>query len=464
MSKIITFEEVEKHNRHDDAWLIIHGKVYDVTKWSKTHPGGDIILLGAGTDSTILYESYHARDISPDLLAKFCVGTLDPKTAYKTYYEWDENFYPTLKKRVVEYFKKRNLSTRGGLVPKALTILAFYIFGGYLACVGGGWISWLGAIIWGIASTHIGLGIMHDGNHGAFSPSPFLNKVAGWGMDFIGASGYVWEFQHVVGHHQYTNLQADSAKTTNPLESDPDTFSSYPYVRMHEYNKRHWYNKYQHIYAPFLFGLMTLSKVFLADITAMLAMKIPPSEISMSSRMSNKLNVFRFYFMKAITLTLHIGLPVYYQGIGKGLGLYLIGHLVCSFYLATCFVVNHISEGCSFQVHNGQPTTPIKQQLQLKSQGKAQKSAKPKDWAALQIRSCVNWSTGSTFWNHFSGGLNHQVEHHLFPGISHIHYPAISKIVKETCVEYGVPYVTYNSFAGAWWDMITYLHYLGTKN
>lgn len=86
------------------------------------------------------------------------------------------------------------------------------------------------------------------------------------------------------------------------------------------------------------------------------------------------------------------------------------------------------------------------------------------DWAAVQCQTSVNWSSGSVFWNHFSGGLSHQIEHHLFPGICHTNYVHIHPIVKNTCKEFGVPYQNESNIAVAFFKMLRHLRSLGCED
>ena len=127
------------------------------------------------------------------------------------------------------------------------------------------------AVFLGAVASFIGTCIQHDGSHGAFATSPFVNKAAGWTLDMIGASAMTWEIQHMLGHHPYTNLlDVDGEKqkkngSGDPLvssqESDPDVFSSFPVMRMHPDHERSWYHRFQHLYAPLLFAMMTVAKV-----------------------------------------------------------------------------------------------------------------------------------------------------------------------------------------------------------
>jgi cytochrome b involved in lipid metabolism len=123
--RVISLSEVAKHNNRQDAWLVVHGRVVDVTQFAKRHPGGDIILLGAGLDATILFESYHVRRVDLAMLNKYQIGVLDTsvsqevangESAASSYYNWDSEFYPTMQKRVVERLDKLGYQRRGGLL------------------------------------------------------------------------------------------------------------------------------------------------------------------------------------------------------------------------------------------------------------------------------------------------------------------------------------------------------------
>lgn len=121
---------------------------------------------------------------------------------------------------------------------KSFFILSNFFLGLYLTIVYG---SYLGAIWMGIFAAEIGINVMHDGSHGAFSKINILNTIACWTMDMIGASGYVWETQHVGGHHLWTNLEHERNYNS---EIDPDVFSSYPFIRMHPGSERKWFHAY----------------------------------------------------------------------------------------------------------------------------------------------------------------------------------------------------------------------------
>eukprot|EP00499_Haloplacidia_sp_CaronLabIsolate_P004225 CAMPEP_0196774276 /NCGR_PEP_ID=MMETSP1104-20130614/3292_1 /TAXON_ID=33652 /ORGANISM="Cafeteria sp., Strain Caron Lab Isolate" /LENGTH=478 /DNA_ID=CAMNT_0042144429 /DNA_START=100 /DNA_END=1536 /DNA_ORIENTATION=- len=451
----IAMKEVAQHNSHDDCWLVVHGKVYDVTQWAKAHPGGDIILLGGGRDCTIHYECYHPRGVAASLLDKYCVGELSEPTSDP--YEWGSEFYPTLKKRVLEALAGRPRRGLPSMFLKSAIIMLCWVASWYAYAVQG---SLVAAALFGFFSSQIGVSIMHDGSHGAYSKWPLLNKVAAFGMDLIGASTVTWEFQHVMGHHPYTNLGSDA--THKAAENDPDVFSSYPFILMHptDRKRRRWYMRFQHLYAPLLFALFTMGKVLAGDYKAWARGAV--SQVSMRNRMSDPLCVARFVAMKTLSTGYLLLLPAYLHGLPWAVLMLATAHLVCGEFLALMFVVTHVSDTTTMLVGPSEHETPGAQTEAARALMNEYHVSKPRpvptmDWAAMQCRTSINWATDSWIWTQLSGGLNHQVEHHLFPGICHMHYPTIRDAVRRTCAEFGVPYLEQPSLGAAVKHMLRYL-------
>jgi len=492
--KKIDMETVRAHNKPEDAWCAINDGVYDISKFASAHPGGDIILLGAGKDATILFETYHVRcGVAEAVLKKYRIGALaggsrasatDGKvqsdlhhTATNSYYNFESEFYKTLRTRVTARLKERGIERRGGVEiwTKAIFLLGGFWISLYLMCTldpNGGAIA--ASAMLGMFAAFVGTCIQHDGNHGAFAYSRVLNKMAGWTLDMIGASAMTWEMQHVLGHHPYTNLIESTNgnfQQSEDQESDPDVFSSFPTVRLHPWQKRSWYHRFQHMYAPFLFGLMTLAKVFQQDFGLALQKRL--FHIDANCRYASPWYVARFWAMKVVTAFYMIVIPFYFHGPWHGIKLFLLAHFCCGEILATMFIVNHIIEGVSYaskDIVNGsiQPPRTLRGVTPMlstqKTVTKSKKTVPLNDWAAVQCQTSVNWAAGSWFWNHFSGGLNHQIEHHLFPGVTHTAYFYIQDVVQSTCEEYGVPYQTEPSLWSAYWKMLAHLKELGKAN
>mmetsp|Transcript_53394 Transcript_53394/g.134092 ORF Transcript_53394/g.134092 Transcript_53394/m.134092 type:complete len:454 (+) Transcript_53394:76-1437(+) len=446
----ITSEEVAKHATPGDCWLIVRGHVYDVSQFASIHPGGDIIHLGAGIDATILFESYHLDGVDERRLEKYRIGKLANPT--ESFYTWDSDFYPTLRSRVSKYFKDNNLSHRGDMrmYLKTLLIMTCWCLTYYYGVIQD---SLLVTLFFGFWSAEIGLSIQHDGSHGAYSNSPLLNRVAAWGMDLIGASTFAWEYQHIVGHHAYTNLVSDCA------ESDSDVLAGVPFMRMHDSQQKRWHHRYQHIFGPALFSLLTINKVFVSDIQSALTGEC--AGFQMDGRYGKTSNKYRFWLMKLITIVQMVVIPVYLHGVGRGLLHFLLAHMVCGEFLATVFVVTHISSDV-VTLNASKGSNPISK-VCAPQETSGNDLVTKRDWAALQVATSVNWALDSKFWTFFSGGLNHQIEHHLFPGITHVHYSALAPIVRRTCEEFNVPYVAHPDLPSAYGSLTQYLRTMGNQ-
>ncbi|KRX10395.1 Cytochrome b5-like heme/steroid binding domain [Pseudocohnilembus persalinus] len=463
-----TWQEIQKHHTYQDCWLVIDNIVYDVTEWAPKHPGGDIIYLAGGTEATVMASTYHPAGINPKLLQKYQIGTVksnkeNPQEDVSFYDDLNKDeFYNTLKQRVQQYFDQNKITRRGEGVPlmylKSIIILASFFVSLYYMTLYG---SFIAAFFMGVAAAEIGINVMHDGSHGAFSKFNILNTISCWTMDMIGASSYVWESQHVGGHHLYTNLDHD--REQNP-EQDPDVFSSYPFMRMHPNCERKWFHQYQHIYGPILFMTFTMVKVLYNDFACFYYKKV--MHISMNQRLSQKKNIIRVVISKIASLIYMLFLPMIFNGFAKGFSLFATAHFTCGFILAFMFIVTHVSEGCNFLGY-GQDIKELDlqqksiQDAKKKFQIQSTKKASEKSWAALQCKTSVNWSLNSVFWTNFSGGLNHQIEHHLFPGICHMHYPKLQPIVEKTCAEFQVPYMKYQTIYQAVGGMLNVLKIFG---
>mmetsp|Transcript_47333 Transcript_47333/g.143335 ORF Transcript_47333/g.143335 Transcript_47333/m.143335 type:complete len:418 (+) Transcript_47333:714-1967(+) len=406
----------------------------------------------------------------------------------QSFYSWDSDFYKTLRQRVVMRLDERGLPRRGGyeIWVKAVFLLVGFWFSLFKMYTEE---SFSFAALWsmnmGAFAAFIGTCIQHDGNHGAFATSRWLNKAAGWTLDMIGASAFTWEFQHMLGHHPYTNLideeeerkkemGVDCPMVEKDQESDPDVFSSFPAMRMHPLHKAEWYHRYQHIYAPILFAFMTLAKVFQQDVEVVISKRL--YHIDATCRYGSVSNIARFWFMKMFSMVYMVGVPSYFHGMAKGISLFLLGHFTCGEVLATMFIVNHVIEGVSFaqkgdgtnrkevRPKTAKGTTPMEQtRSKAIVTNSGLKEVPFNDWAAVQCQTSVNWSPGSWFWNHFSGGLSHQIEHHLFPSICHTNYVHIQDVVEKTCLEYGVPYQSEPSLFRAYKKMLSHLKFLGAE-
>lgn len=199
--KTFTSKELRSHNTPASAWAAVHGKVLDITSFAKRHPGGDLILLAAGKDASILFETYHPRGVPPALVKKLTIGEMKKGEIEDSFYSWDSGFYDLLRKRVLERLDERNLTRRGSyeILIKALMLLSgfWYCLIKMAITTDNYKMAILYSTVMGCFAAFIGTCIQHDGNHGAFSNHKWVNKVAGWTLDDWCIRFYLGNSTHV---------------------------------------------------------------------------------------------------------------------------------------------------------------------------------------------------------------------------------------------------------------------------
>lgn len=408
MGRIIPWKELLQHNTEESLWTVIHGDVYDVTDFlnSGKHPGGDSLLQSGGKDATALFESTHVNAWVGDKTLKTLpvVGQIDTKTIpdEQNQYTYNSPFHVTLKKRVAKYFRDTNQNKHDHPVNyiKIVTTLAMYFYAWFqVMIVGNLW--WFPVASFGFAQ--IGINIMHDAAHGGTSRNWRISKFFAYSMDMLGGSNLMWRMEHNMGHHIHTNM-----------DNDPDTVSGFPIMRFQPVTEWKWWHEYQHIYTFAIYAIVAprwaLQDMFL---------KIPEEQHFNPREYEWKL----FYFFKVFYVLWALVLPSFYIGWKATMFNWLITTATSSYFFALLFAPTHISADAEFP-----------------SEAENPEQHRTKDWATLQVTTATNYSVGGAvaFW--FSGGLNYQIEHHLFPSICHPHYAAISPIVRKTCKEFGIPY------------------------
>lgn len=409
-----TWDEVANHRSPNDCWMVIEGKVYDVTTWVSKHPGGQLIMNGAGRDASPLFLSYHPLKTSA-MLPKYLIGEIEN---YQPYYHWRTDFYTTVKRRVEEVVKQHNLTVDSNEMFFKATLLLLTWLTVYYYALSTGYI--FVAMMLGFVHGHIGIQIAHDGNHGAFSKRPWLSKLAVVSMDLMGASSVNWEMQHNVGHHPNSNRKGDYYNE----DYDPDAKGGYPLIRMtpnHDWKPMH---QYQHIYVWFLFSFVSLKWLY-GDFRSIFLRKY---QTFVYWDISN-LYVAWSLLGKALFFSYTWGAFAYYHGISHGWWMFFYFLAAQSYVFILMFGVNHLTEESEF---------PNSETIE-------------RDWAKLQIQTASNFAINSRLWLWISGGLNFQIEHHLFPYICHMYLPYISPVVRQTCKEFNVPYAQFETY----WDALS---------
>ncbi|SHL10044.1 fatty acid desaturase family protein [Hymenobacter psychrotolerans] len=331
-------------------------------------------------------------------------------------------FFATVRERVDAYFQSRQLSRHANGAMWAKTLFFLFSFVGlYSLILFGSFGPWelLGlAGLLGACCAFIGFNICHDAMHGGFSANKRVNRVFSLLFNLIGANPYVWTITHNIVHHTYTNIPGH----------DEDIEVAPGLIRLCAEEPIRPWQRYQHLYAFPLYGLASLSWVLRKDYLKFFKDRIGQHPTPAHPR-KEYINLFAYkalYYLLFIVVPLLV-LDVTWWQVALGfLGMHFVEGLV----LGLVFQLAHVVEGTAF---------PLPDEA-----GDVQEA-----WAVHQLQTTANFSPNSALVAFLCGGLNRQIEHHLFPRICHIHYPALSGIVRQTALEFGLPYLENPSFAGA---------------
>lgn len=343
-------------------------------------------------------------------------------------------FKDALDAKVQAYFQENQINKTGNwhlfaktvvLVPLGIAIyLTLMIFQPVA------WVAILLCVAMGLVLSFIGFNIMHDGAHGCYSRNKTVNEIMGLTMNVMGGSDYLWKVKHNIVHHTFTNITGE--------DEDIDKF---PILRFSPEQKRYWYHRYQYIYAPILYLFTSLSWILFNDYQKYFTRKIEATTIP---RMKWRDKVI-FWGSKVMNIGIFLVIPSFIFGFLPAVVGLLIMHGVLGLTLSFVFQMAHCVEDTRFPM-------PNPDSLKIEN-----------EWALHQVATTANFAMRSRIASWFLGGLNFQIEHHLFPRISHIHYRALSPLVAETCNEFNVPYITYPTFGKAVISHFRHLKNLGKK-
>lgn len=333
------------------------------------------------------------------------------------------DFYKTLQKRVRDYFKENNISkyANANMVIKSFFMLALFLtpwalMTFYFESTGMLMLMWC---IMGMGTAGIGLSIMHDANHGSYSKNKLVNNFFSGCLYLVGGSPINWRIQHNVLHHTYTNV------TGMDEDIDPGKL-----MRFSPHEPRYKAHRFQHIYAWFFYGFMTIAWVTTKDFKQLFRYK----KLGLTQTQSNN---FGKLLMELILSKL-----AYYAVI---LVLPLIFSDMSWWAIVLCFLLQHFIAGfilgCIFQPAHVVPSS----NYPLPDDSGNIKA----DWAVSQLFNTANFAPKNKILSWYVGGLNFQVEHHLFPNICHVHYPKLANIVKKTAEEFNLPYNSEKTFTKA---------------
>ena len=331
------------------------------------------------------------------------------------------DFISLLRMRVKKYFDNQNLSRYANLnmVVKTVFMLTLYLTPYILVISGISSNNWINLGLWalmGLGSAGIGLSIMHDANHGSYSKNQNINKYLGYLLNFIGGSAINWKIQHNYLHHGYTNIDG--------MDEDIDPGIV---MRLSPHKKRYMIHRWQHIYGWFLYGLMTISWVTSKDYRQL--KRYNTMGLLSRQNRSYKNLMTELIIFKALFFTYLFIIPLIFASTPWWLTIiyFTIMHFIQGFILTIIFQPAHVMPTSEY------PIPDINGNVE-------------NNWAIHQMLTTSDFSPKSRVFSWYIGGLNYQIEHHLFPNICHIHYRKLSKIVKETAEEFGIPYHVQSNF------------------
>ncbi len=288
-------------------------------------------------------------------------------------------------------------------------VLVTWAVGSYLALLllAHGWMTAIPlAISLGLAVAGVAFSIGHDANHGSLSRNKRVNRMLGWTYDLIGASSYVWRTKHNHAHHSYTNVVG--------ADSDIDQM---PLARFAPDQPRRWFHRWQHIYMWAMYGLFSIKHHLVGDMKGVTGGSFGEGSQLKRPR-GHELAVF--FTGKAAFVTWALLIPMLLHTWWHVLLLFVLASWVLGFTLATVFQLAHCVDEAHF------------------SSVEEMRTGEPRNWAVHQVETTVDFATGNRLLSWYLGGLNFQVEHHLFPKVCHVHYPQLFAVVRETCDEFGV--------------------------
>ncbi len=331
-----------------------------------------------------------------------------------------------------DYFAAMGKDSRGNwrlfLKTGILATWAAVSYGLLVFAADSWWSAILLAVSLGLAFAGIGFNVGHDGNHGSYSRSTFVNHIMERSYDVLGASSYYWRWKHNTYHHNFTNI-----------DGVDDDINLGPLCRMTPHQKHHWHHRFQHVYMLFLYGFIHLKWVFFDDFSYLIRGKLGQYPIPRPKNW----RLVELFLGKILFITVMLVIPSLFHSFWLVLLMFFIMSFSLGVTLSVVFQLAHCTTGATF-------STPPADEDKMEM-----------CWASNQLMTTVNFAPKNPLITWYVGGLNYQVEHHLFPKISHCHLPALAPMVQKAAEEFGVCYLTHNSMFKAFVSHMKWLRLMG---
>lgn len=341
-------------------------------------------------------------------------------------------FIRATRQEVEEYLRPRWTRLRGHLQLYVKTVVAFGLTLGswlLLMLASPGVVLGLAGLAGLVAGTTLtAFCVQHDANHGAYFRTRRSNHLMGWTADaMLGFSSYAWRVKHNVAHHTYTNV-----------DGYDDDITQVPIARMLPSQRpRPWYRLQQYYIWP-LYTLMGLRWQTVGDISAFVRGSIGHSAL----RAPRRWDLVGLVAGKAIFACWAFVLPMLVYPWWVVLVAYAGFTMVTSLIMAVTFQLAHCVEEADFA-------------------SAEQLRAEKRVWAVHEVETTVDFCPRNPVLTWVLGGLNFQIEHHLFPRVPHTHYARIAEIVRRNAAAYGVRYTAQPSLGFALRSHFRHLRTMG---
>lgn len=343
-----------------------------------------------------------------------------------------KSLHADLKSRVQKYFDEQGINSTGNptLFTKAIImVIALVVIYIHLLVWTPVWYLAIGeCILLGGLVAGIGFNVMHDGSHGSFSTNKWVNRIAASSISLLGANHFMWNMKHNMLHHSFTNI-----------DGVDDDIEIGILMRMAPTQKKYKMHRFQHFYFWFLYMLLYVFWIFFTDYKKYFSQKIG----NVPLKKMNTNDHIEFWSVKVYHAAVFIVLPILAVGWVSWVVGFFTMSLVAGFVLSIVFQLAHTVEDTVFPIAD------------------IATNKLPDEFAAHQIKTTANFATRNKLVSWLVGGLNFQIEHHLFPKVSHVHYPAISEIVKNVCREYQLQYIEYPTMRKAVVAHVRFLRAMG---
>jgi linoleoyl-CoA desaturase len=343
-------------------------------------------------------------------------------------------FRNDLETEVAAFFEQRALSRQGSFALWAKTaVFAAWLLGSYTLLVFVASQPWQFVLLsasLACAMAGIGFNVQHDGGHRSYAASSTVNRGMAFSLDLMGGSSYFWRYKHGIAHHGFPNIAG----------FDDDVYLG-ALGRLTPHDRRFWFHRFQHLYVWLLYGLLAIKWQLLDDFRSIIKPGVAATVVPRPIRVER----FLFWLGKVLFFGFALVLPMFFHAWWGVLAVFVLTDVILGILLSVVFQLAHCLEEARF------PKPPLPAQVM------------DRDWATHQVEATVDFARDNRALTWFIGGLNFQIEHHLFPRVCHTHYPAISAIVERVCQTHGVRYAAHATASAALGSHYRWLRRLGRR-